>query len=208
MNLLFKISYGLFVLCAKAGKEESGCIINTFSQQTSMPETFSVTVNKRNFSHDLVEQSGECVVAILSTETDFETIKRFGMQSGRSVDKFDGIDFKTTSIGIKVPYTKGVLGYFALKVLKTVDMGTHTMFVLSAVENEAFVEIGDALTYDYYQNHIKPKPEIICIFCRFGNFAHKQIHIRLNKCRRLFYTVRHKRAIRAPCGAKRNGNIK
>ena len=93
MNLLFKISYGLFVLCAKAGKEESGCIINTFSQQTSMPETFSVTVNKRNFSHDLVEQSGECVVAILSTET-------------------------------------------------------------------AFVESGDALTYDYYQNFIKPEPEI------------------------------------------------
>ena len=113
MNLLFKISYGLFVLCAKAGKEESGCIINTFSQQTSVPETFSITVNKRNFSHDLVEQSGECVVAILSTETDFETIKRFGMQSGRSVDKFDGIDFKTTSI-----------------------------------------------TYDYYQNFIKPEPEI------------------------------------------------
>ena len=143
MNLLFKISYGLFVLCAKAGKEESGCIINTFLQQTSMPETFSITVNKRNFSHDLVEQSGECVVAILSTETDFETIKRFGMQSGRSVDKFDGIDFKTTSIGIKVPYIKGIIGYFALKVLKTVDMGTHTMFVLSAVENKAFVESGE-----------------------------------------------------------------
>lgn len=160
MNLLFKISYGLFVLCAKAGKEESGCIINTFSQQTALPETFSVTVNKQNFTHDLIEKSRECVVAILSTETDFETIKRFGMQSGRSVDKFDGIDFKTTGIGIKVPYTKGVLGYFALKVLKTVDMGTHTMFVLSAVENEAFVEIGDALTYDYYQNYIKPKPEI------------------------------------------------
>ena len=160
MNLLFKISYGLFVLCAKAGKEESGCIINTFLQQTSMPETFSITVNKRNFSHDLVKQSGECVVAILSTETDFETIKRFGMQSGRSVDKFDGIDFKTTSIGIKVPYIKGIMGYFALKVLKTVDMGTHTMFVLSAVENKTFVESGDALTYDYYQNFIKPKPKI------------------------------------------------
>ena len=160
MNLLFKISCGLFVLCAKDGKEESGCIINTFLQQTSEPETFSITVNKRNFSHDLVEQSGECVVAILSTETDFETIKRFGMQSGRSVDKFDGIDFKTTSIGIKVPYIKGIMGYFALKVLKTVDMGTHTMFVLSVVENKAFVESGDALTYDHYQNFIKPKPEI------------------------------------------------
>ena len=160
MNLLFKISYGLFVLCAKAGKEESGCIINTFLQQTSEPETFSITVNKRNFSRDLVEQSGECVVAILSTETDFETIKRFGMQSGRTVDKFDGIDFKTTNIGIKVPYIKGIMGYFALKVLKTVDMGTHTMFVLSAVENKAFVESGDALTYDYYQNFIKHKPEI------------------------------------------------
>ena len=60
MNLLFKISCGLFVLCAKAGKEESGCIINTFLQQTSVPETFSITVNKRNFSHDPVEQSGEC----------------------------------------------------------------------------------------------------------------------------------------------------
>ena len=61
MNLLFKISYGLFVLCAKAGKEESGCIVNTFSQQTALPETFSVTVNKQNFTHDLIEKSRECV---------------------------------------------------------------------------------------------------------------------------------------------------
>ena len=71
------------------------------------------------------------------------------------------------------------MGYFALKVLKTVDMGTHTMFVLSAVENKAFVESGDALTYDYYQNVIKPKPEIKTIdrtekwVCKICGYIHE-----------------------------------
>lgn len=168
MNLLFKISYGLYVVCAKAksgskldeknSEKFSGCIVNTFSQQTSTPETFSITVNKNNFTHDLIKSSGECAVAILSTDTTFDTIKRFGMQSGRDVDKFDGIKYHTTSGGIKVPDLPGIMGYFALKVANAIDMGTHTMFVLTSTEIKTFAEKGDALTYDYYQTHIKPKP--------------------------------------------------
>ncbi len=159
MNLLFKISYGLYALCSKSKDTASGCIINTFSQQTSTPETFSVTVNKQNYTHELIRKSGKCAVAVLSTKTDFAFIKRFGMQSGRNADKFDGIDCVQTSNGIIVPNGNGVLGYFALDVVKSMDMGTHTMFVLSPIETVTFAQNGDALTYDYYQSFVKPKPQ-------------------------------------------------
>ena len=159
MNLLFKISYGLYTLCAGDGGKESGCIINTFAQQTATPETFSVTLNKQNFTHELIVRSGECAVAVLSQKTDFDFIKRFGMQSGRDTDKFEGIESVVAKNGVRVPKCKGVLGYFALKVQKSIDMGTHTMFVLESVQTQNFADDGDALTYDYYQTFVKPKPQ-------------------------------------------------
>lgn len=159
MNLLFKISYGLYTLCAGDGGKESGCIINTFAQQTATPETFSVTLNKQNFTHELIVRSGECAVAVLSQKTDFDFIKRFGMQSGRDTDKFEGIESVVAKNGVRVPKSKGVLGYFALKVQKSIDMGTHTMFVLESVQTQNFADDGDALTYDYYQTFVKPKPQ-------------------------------------------------
>ena len=161
MNLMFKITYGLYLLCAKDGEKDNACVINTFAQQTSAPETFSVTVNKQNLTTDMLKNSGKCAVAILSDKANFDLIKRFGMQSGKTADKFDGIESELTPAGVRVPKTNGVLGYFELEVVKTYDMGTHVMFVLAPTSNKAFVEDGEALTYAYYQSNVKPRPQVV-----------------------------------------------
>ena len=130
MNLLFKITYGLYVLTSEADGKAGGCVINTLSQQTSEPERFSVTVNKLNFTHDLIMKSGKFAVALLSKSVKFDLIKGFGMRSGRDTDKFAGVKTVTAKNGCKVP-AEGVIGWFEMKVEKTIDFGTHTMFVAS-----------------------------------------------------------------------------
>ncbi|MEG2541457.1 MAG: flavin reductase [Clostridia bacterium] len=159
MNLMFKISYGLYLLAANDGNRDNACMINTFMQQTNAPETFSVTVNKTNLTHDMIAKSKKCVVAILSTSTKFETIKNFGMQSGKTANKFEGVAAERAQNGVLVA-TDGVIGYFELDVESSVDMGTHTMFILKATANKVLAD-GEPLTYGYYQSNIKPKPQPI-----------------------------------------------
>lgn len=156
MNLLFKISYGLYILSSEYDGKRGGCMINTLSQQTSNPEKFTVTVNKDNFTHELIERSGRFAVAVLSTDVKFDLIKSFGMRSGRDADKFADIACVKAANGCYVP-TDGVLGYFEMKVESTIDFGTHTMFVAVPAGTVALQE-GRELTYAYYQSDIKPKP--------------------------------------------------
>lgn len=157
MNLLFKISYGLYILSSEADGKRGGCMINTLAQQTSTPERFSVTVNKQNFTHDLIVKSGKFAVAVLSKKTTFDLIKGFGMRSGKDVDKFADIPTVKASNGCYVP-TEGTLGYFEMKVVDKIDFGTHTMFVAEPTATVALVDSGEELTYAYYQSDIKPKP--------------------------------------------------
>ena len=159
MNLLFKISYGLYVLSSESEGKRGGCMINTLSQQTSTPERFSVTVNKGNFTHDLIEQSGKFAVAVLSKATPFSLIKGFGMRSGRDVDKFADMPCVQAANGCYVP-TEGVLGYFEMSVKSTIDFGTHTMFVAEPTATVVLKDEGEELTYAYYQSDIKPKPVV------------------------------------------------
>ncbi len=173
MSLLFKLSYGLYVLSSSANGKQNGCIINTVMQQTNTPEQVSVTVNKGNLTHDLIEESGKASVAILNQAVTFEQIKQFGFQSGRTVDKFDGVPSKVLPSGNQVP-TEGVVGYLDLDVVSTVDMGTHTQF-LCTIAKEVQGEGGEPLTYAYYHSHVKVanKPQTTageaweCIICGY-----------------------------------------
>lgn len=159
MSLLFKITYGLYMLSAKDGENQSGCIVNTVMQQTSVPETVSVTVNKGNYTHDLILKAGGCAVSVLDTSTKFEVIKNFGMTSGRSgKNKFDGIDTIFTKDGIRV-LSNNSLGYMQLKVVSKTDLGSHTMFVCSIEESVTTDSKFDPLSYAYYHAHVKPKPQ-------------------------------------------------
>ena len=170
MSAIFKLTYGLFVLSAKDGEKDNACIINTALQVTSNPLQVSVTVNKANFTHDMIMKTGEFNLSILSQDTPFEVFQHFGMQSGRDVNKFEG-DVLRTDNGIA--YIGGVSNAVnSVKVNKTLDVGTHTIFVGEVTEEHVLSDV-PSVTYQYYFDHIKPKPEatkkkgFVCKICGY-----------------------------------------
>ena len=157
---MYKLSYGLFVLTAKEADKDNGCIINTAIQAASEPNQLSICVNKQNYTHDMVKRTGEFTVSVLSQNADFGLFKHFGFQSGRDVNKFE--NFTQCSRGANGIYyiTEGTNAYLSVKVKKTEDLGSHTMFIGEITDMEVLSE-APSVTYDYYLNNIKPKPQAV-----------------------------------------------
>ena len=158
---MYKLSYGLFVCTAVRGEKKNGCIINTAVQVASDPNRISIAVNKANYTHDMIKDTGICNISVISKDASFDLFKHFGFQSGKDVDKFDtsfpASSYETAENGI--PYiTVGTNAYFSLKVEKEVDLGSHTLFIC---EPTFMTVLSDTLscTYEFYQSDIKPKPE-------------------------------------------------
>ncbi|MEE1313118.1 MAG: flavin reductase [Lachnospiraceae bacterium] len=170
---MFKIGYGLYILTAKDGEKDNGCVINTAMQVTSTPNRISVTVNKNNYTHDIIMKTGVFNVSILSQKATFDVFKHFGFQSGRDVDKFaDMKNAKRSENGLY--YVTGVTNaYISAQVIHKLDLGTHTMFIADVTDAEV-LDDAPTTTYDYYQSHIKPKPEVkkkvtgyVCKICGY-----------------------------------------
>ncbi len=155
---MYRLSYGLFVLTAKDEIKANGCITNTAIQVASEPNQLSFAVNKANYTHDMITKTMKCNISVISEEADFELFKHFGFQSGRDVDKFAGYtNCETAANGI--PYiTAGTNAFFSIDVTKTIDIGSHTLFIGVPTAMEVLGSAPSA-TYAYYQDHIKPKPE-------------------------------------------------
>lgn len=155
---LFKLSYGLFVLTARDGEKDNGCIINTAIQAASTPNQLSICVNKANYTHDMIVKTGIFTVSILTQKASFDIFKRFGFASGRDVDKF--ADYAECKRGENSVYyiTEATNAYISVKVSKTEDLGSHTMFVGEITDMEVLSE-EPSVTYAYYFQHIKPKSE-------------------------------------------------
>ena len=155
---MYKLSYGLFVLTAKVDDKDNGCIINTAIQAASEPNQLSICVNKANYTHDMIMKSKAFNVSIISEDATFDLFKHFGFQSGKDVDKFDGFnDCKRSDNGLYY-VTKGINAYISVKVTKTEDIGSHTMFIGEITDMEVLADAPSA-TYTYYMSDIKPKPE-------------------------------------------------
>jgi len=155
-----KFSYGLFVLTAKEGAKDSGCIINTGIQLTSNPNRITIAVNKANYTHDMIMRTGVFNLSFLSETTTFDTFKHFGFQSGRDVNKFDEhipVSYAHSANGLAY-ITKGTNAFISAKVVDTHDYGTHTLFVAEVTE-AAVLNAEPSVTYAYYFEHIKPKPQ-------------------------------------------------
>lgn len=160
---MYKLSYGLFVCTAVSGEKKNGCIINTAVQIASDPNRISIAINKANLTHDMVKETGKCNISVISTAADFALFKHFGFQSGKTVDKFaknSGVpSYELADNGI--PYiTEGTNAYFSLKVDKEVDLGSHTLFICEPVFMTVLSDVLSC-TYEYYQNNIKPKPQVV-----------------------------------------------
>ena len=152
---MFKLSYGLFVLTTKFYNKDNGCIINTAIQAASEPNQISICVNKANLTHDMIMQSKEFTVSVISQEA------TFGFQSGKDVDKFQGFEDKVKRGANGIYYvTEGTNAFISVKVEKTEDLGSHTMFVGTITDMEVLSPAASA-TYAYYFENIKPKPEAV-----------------------------------------------
>ena len=172
IDVMNKISYGLFVLTAKDGEKDNGCIINTAMQVTIEPNCISVVVNKSNYTHDIILKNKEFNISILDESSQFATYKNFGFKSGRDSDKLVEVDFARAANGI-VYLTKESNGYISGKVIKTIDLGTHTMFIAEVTDGEILSD-KSSVTYAYYYSNIKEKDNVaagkkgfICIVCGF-----------------------------------------
>lgn len=167
---LFKLSYGLYVLSARRGEKDNGCIINTAMQITDSPKRISVAVNKQNLTCEMIEKTGEFNVSALSESAPFEIFQHFGFQSGRDTEKFVG-EPPRTSNGIAY-VGASVNAVISARVQNIVDCGTHKLFIGEVTEARALSGEKSA-TYDYYFEHIKPKPEkaekkgYVCKICGY-----------------------------------------
>lgn len=156
-NALFKLSYGLFVLTARQGKKDNGCIINTAMQITDDPKRMVIVVNKQNLTHDMIAETGAFNVSVLSQDAVFWVFQHYGFQSGRDTDKFANIPETRTANGLR--YVEGCTNaVISGKVISTVDCGTHTVFVADVTDARSLSE-EPSMTYQYYFDHVKPKPE-------------------------------------------------
>ena len=155
---LFKIPYGLFVLTARENNFDNGCIINTLSQVTNIPNRISVTVNKTNKTADMIRKTGVFNVSIISQSATFDLFKNFGFQSGNDVNKF--VEFTDVARSENGLYylTKYCNSFVSGKIIDTVDLGTHYLFIADLADAEILNE-ERSVTYEDYHNSIKPKPE-------------------------------------------------
>ena len=155
---MFKLTYGLFVLTVNQNGKDNGCIINTAIQAASEPNTVSVAVNKANYTHDMLLSADAFTVSVISQDADFELFKRFGFQSGRTADKFAGLEeVERTDLGA-LAVTRGTNAWISARITGRYDLGSHTLF-LGTVENGKILSDIPSVTYGYYQENIKPKPQ-------------------------------------------------
>lgn len=157
---MYKLSYGLFVLTAKEAEKDNGCIINTAIQAASEPNQLSICVNKLNYTHDMVLRTGEFTVSVLSQNAKFDLFRQFGFQSGRDVNKFENFDACARGANGIYYITEGTNAYISVKVKKTEDLGSHTMFIGEITDMEVLSD-APSVTYAYYLENIKPKPQTV-----------------------------------------------
>ncbi len=155
---MFKISYGLYVITTKKGDKDNGCVINTMMQICDNPLVGIISVNKANYTHDEIMETKKVNVSILDTDCKMEIFERFGFQSGREVNKFNGFEAVKRSENGLIYLSEHSNSFISGKVIDSIDFGSHTVFKVEIVDGEVLSK-KPSVTYDYYHQNIKPKPE-------------------------------------------------
>ncbi len=171
MTALFNIGYGLYVVTSNDGKKDNGLILNTISQVTNTPNRVAVTINKDNYSHHIIKQTGIMNINCLSNDAPFKIFENFGFQSGRAVDKFESVEFLRSDNGL--PFlTRYINSFMSLKVIQYIDLDTHGMFICDITEARV-ISSSPTMTYTYYLENVKPKPDtgnkkgFVCKICGY-----------------------------------------
>lgn len=168
---LFNIGYGLYVVTSNDGVKDNGLIVNTVMQATSNPIKVTVTINKDNYSHDVIKRTGKMNVNCLTVNAPFSIFERFGFQSGRVANKFDGFLCDRSENGLAV-LKDNINSFMSLDVVEYYDMGTHGTFVCLVSEAKV-INKDESMTYSYYHKNVKPKPQAqvkkgyVCKICGY-----------------------------------------
>ncbi len=167
---LFNIGYGLYIVTAREGEKDNGCIVNAVTQLTDKKLRVAVTINKQNLTHDMVKNTGVMNVNCLTEETPFEIFQYFGFQSGKDVEKFVSPNLHRSENGLVIQpnYSNS---FFSLKVEQEVDLDSHTLFICEVTEAKVLSD-KPTMTYTYYHKNVKPKPEKkskgwVCTVCGY-----------------------------------------
>ncbi len=157
LKALFNIGYGLYVVTSNDGKKDNGLIVNTVSQVTNTPNRIAVTINKDNYSHHVIKQTGKMNINCLSEDAPFSIFERFGFQSGRNADKFADCEPLHSDNGLAF-LSRNINSFMSLVVDQYIDLDTHGMFICSVTESRVLSD-RPTMTYSYYQSNVKPKPD-------------------------------------------------
>lgn len=171
LTALFNIGYGLYVVTSNDGKRDNGLIVNTVTQVTNTPNRIAVTINKENYSHHVIKQTGIMNINCLTIDAPFSVFEKFGFQSGRNVNKFEGCEPLRSDNGL-VFLPRNINSFMSLRVEQYVDLGTHGMFICEVTEARV-ISNAESMTYTYYHNNVKPRPEtdgkkgFVCKICGY-----------------------------------------
>jgi flavin reductase (DIM6/NTAB) family NADH-FMN oxidoreductase RutF/rubredoxin len=152
---LYNLTYGVYFMSAQENGKDNACIINTAVQVASEPNRISIAVNKSNYTHDMVTETGMCNVSVISNEADFALFKHFGFSSGKDVDKFEGKAYPRSENGLYYIYENSN-AFISCKVVGQHDYGTHTLFVGEVTEAKVLSD-HRSLSYEQYLTEVKPQ---------------------------------------------------
>lgn len=156
-KVMYDLSYGLYVLTAREGEKDNGCIINTALQVTTSPNRVSIAVNKDNYTCGMVERTGAFNISIIDESCPFDLFERFGFHSGKDTDKTSGIELGRSQNGV-VYLPSHTTGFMSCKVVEKVDMGSHIVFFADVTDGEKLSD-NAPMTYAYYHKNVKPSAE-------------------------------------------------
>jgi len=178
------INYGVYVVTSGKEGRCNGQIANTVVQISSHPPTVAVSINKQNFTHEIIKEAGIYAVSVLSEMAPLSFIGDFGFRCGRQVDKFGGVEYKIGKTGARIVLNHTV-AYFEARVIDLIDAGTHTLFIGEVVDAESLSDKAP-MTYDFYhkikrgttpqsaptyahpdKNESKDKAKYICMICNY-----------------------------------------
>ena len=171
LTALFKIGYGLYVVTSNDGKKDNALIVNTVTQVTNTPNRIAVTINKDNYSHHIIKQTGKMNINCLTVDAPFSVFEKYGFVSGRTVNKFEGEEVLRGDNGL-VFLPRYINSFMSLKVEQYVDLDTHGMFICSVTEARVLSD-RETMTYNYYHANVKPKPKTegkkgyVCKICGY-----------------------------------------
>lgn len=154
IDAFFKVSYGLYILSSLDGQKLNGHVSNTVFQVTAEPARFAIATSKDNLTTEYIEKSNVFAISVLSQDVDLDFLGPWGFKSGKDVDKFKDVNYKTAKTGAPILLEK-CIAWFDCEVKQRIDVGTHILYIGEVLDSEVIDKTATPLTYDYYRTVIK-----------------------------------------------------